>query len=82
MDIKHIYIPSVFTNCYLLADPDSGAAGAAVGKKGKLADDQQGAPHLGQVQVHLLVFVLKDPQVADLLHHVVALFFRVPHGHP
>lgn len=26
MDIKHIYIPSVFTNCYLLSDPDSGAA--------------------------------------------------------
>lgn len=25
MDIKHIYIPSVYTNCYLLADEDSGA---------------------------------------------------------
>ena len=25
MDIRHIYIPSVFTNCYLLADEDSGA---------------------------------------------------------
>ncbi len=24
MDIKHIYIPSVYTNCYLLADEDSG----------------------------------------------------------
>ena len=26
MEIRHIYIPSVYTNCYLLADPDSGAA--------------------------------------------------------
>lgn len=26
MDIKHIYIPSVYANCYLLADQDSGAA--------------------------------------------------------
>ena len=26
MDIHHIYIPSVSTNCYLLADPDSKAA--------------------------------------------------------
>ncbi len=26
MDIKYIYIPSVFENCYLLADGDSGAA--------------------------------------------------------
>lgn len=26
MDIKHIYIPSVYTNCYLLADETSGAA--------------------------------------------------------
>lgn len=26
MEIKHIFIPSVYTNCYLLADPDSGAA--------------------------------------------------------
>ncbi len=26
MDITHIYIPSVFTNCYLLADPDGAAA--------------------------------------------------------
>lgn len=26
MDIEHIFIPSVFTNCYLLADEDSGAA--------------------------------------------------------
>ena len=25
MDIKHIYIPSVYTNCYLLLDEDSGA---------------------------------------------------------
>lgn len=25
MEIKHIYIPSVYTNCYLLADEDSGA---------------------------------------------------------
>ena len=25
MDIKHIYIPSVYTNCYLLVDGDSGA---------------------------------------------------------
>ena len=25
MDIRHIYIPSVYTNCYLLADEDSGA---------------------------------------------------------
>lgn len=25
MDIKRIYIPSVYTNCYLLADEDSGA---------------------------------------------------------
>lgn len=25
MDIKHIYIPSVYTNCYLLVDEDSGA---------------------------------------------------------
>ncbi len=26
MDIKHIFIPSVYTNCYLLADKHSGAA--------------------------------------------------------
>lgn len=26
MDIKHIFIPSVYTNCYLLADEQSGAA--------------------------------------------------------
>lgn len=26
MDIKHIYIPSVYTNCFLLADESSGAA--------------------------------------------------------
>lgn len=26
MEIKHIYIPSVYTNCYLLVDEDSGAA--------------------------------------------------------
>ena len=26
MEIKHIYIPSVYTNCYLLIDEDSGAA--------------------------------------------------------
>lgn len=26
MDIKHIYIPSVYTNCYILVDEDSGAA--------------------------------------------------------
>ena len=26
MEIKHIYIPSVYTNCYVLADEDSGAA--------------------------------------------------------
>lgn len=26
MDIKHIYIPSVYTNCYILADEDTGAA--------------------------------------------------------
>ena len=25
MEIKHIYIPSVYTNCYLLVDEDSGA---------------------------------------------------------
>ena len=25
MDIRHIYIPAVYTNCYLLADEDSGA---------------------------------------------------------
>lgn len=25
MEIRHIYIPSVYTNCYLLADEDSGA---------------------------------------------------------
>lgn len=28
MDIKHIYIPSVYTNCYLLLDEDSGALAA------------------------------------------------------
>lgn len=27
MEIKHIYIPSVYTNCYLLIDEDSGALG-------------------------------------------------------
>ena len=26
MDIKHIYIPSVYTNCYLLLDEETGAA--------------------------------------------------------
>ena len=26
MEIQRIYIPSVFTNCYVLSDPDSGAA--------------------------------------------------------
>lgn len=26
MDIKHLYIPSVYTNCYILADEGSGAA--------------------------------------------------------
>ncbi len=28
MDIRHIYIPSVYTNCYLLVDEDSGALAA------------------------------------------------------
>ena len=26
MDIRRIYIPSVYTNCYILVDEDTGAA--------------------------------------------------------
>ena len=38
MEIKHIYIPSVYTNCYLLIDEETGAA-AVIDPGDDIADD-------------------------------------------
>lgn len=46
MDIKHIYIPSVYVNCYLLSDPSTGAAA--------LVDPGDGDSHTLQTIGHLL----------------------------
>ena len=40
------------------------------------------SPHLLQIQIHLVVFILKDPQVADLLRQLVGGLLRIPGTHP
>ena len=51
----------------------AGAAGAAVGKEGELADDQQLGARVGGIDVHFSGLVLKDPQAADLVGDLLRL---------
>ena len=60
----------------------AGAAGGGVRVEGELGDHQKASPHLLQVQIHLVVFILKDPQVADLLRQLVGGLLRIPGTHP
>ena len=49
---------------------EAGAAAGGVGVEGELADHQDAPANLLQVQIHLLVLVLENPQVADFVRQL------------
>ena len=49
---------------------EAGAAAGGVGVEGELGDHQKAPAHLFQVQVHPLLLVLEDPEVADLVRQL------------
>ena len=61
---------------------EAGPAALGVGVQGELAHHQQAAAHGGQIQVHLAVLVLKNPQAAHLVGHLLGLGHGVLGGHP
>ena len=56
---------------------ETGAAGGGVGIQCELGHHQKAAAHLLQIQVHLFVFILKDPQIADLVRQLVGGDLRI-----
>jgi hypothetical protein len=56
---------------------EAGTAGTAVGKERKLADDEQLCPGFVGGEVHLSVFIFKNPKAADFVGDFGSFLLRI-----
>ena len=61
---------------------EAGAAGGGVGKEGELGDHQKAAAHLLQIQIHFIVFVFENTEIADFVRQLDGGVVGVVGGDP